>query len=86
MSWGSVRKVLDIKPRNADSYYNCLPIKPGCRFYASLLPFRKKLRRLHVNVPPTAFTDDETNYLVYTSNAENEKNVGRRSGRGCHPG
>lgn len=67
MSWGAVKKLLDVKPVNANSYYDCLPIQPGCRFYASLLPFRKKLRRLHLNVPSTVFSIDDDNYLVHTS-------------------
>ena len=63
-----VRKTPDkeIKHKLSDDYYECLPIKPGCEFFPSLLPYTHKLRKFYLNVPISLFTSGQINYMVYT--------------------
>ena len=58
-----------MKPFDSKKYYNHLPIKPGCLFYSSLLPYKSKLKQLHLNVPIALFPFEQINYLIYTSNS-----------------
>ena len=44
-----------------------MPIKPGCKFWPSLIPYKAKLNEMGLKFPPALFTHRGDKYVIHTS-------------------